>query len=535
MRRRPAPLLLTAALLLGGTVACSSSDGDAGTTTTTAGADTTAAGPDGTDGGDGAVNPSAIVAEPEGELAEADCWWPTEEIDPAVTLTCSTLTVPADWNDPGDDAEVVLPIVRLHHRDVEPDVAPLVSLHGGPGGSSLAAAPVGLSEDVLVRTQDVILWDQRGSGFSTPSLNCPEKERAVVDTLATREPLEDELATNLAAVEACRDRLRGEGIDLDHYNTIQSVNDAEALRAAMGADTWNVMGGSYGTRLGLAYAREHPDRVRALVLDSVYPPEVGGLARIRDGAEEAIARLVDECAADDACQGAFGDLGEQLANAEAALDGSDEPVTATVEIDGEPVARDFLLAGSDLRSGMFAALYQKDLIPLLPSVIASVADGDRSILGIYIDSAVPLLTQLSEGAYYSVDCADGGRLLDGATPEDVLGDGATAAYALTNAATWCGTWGVAPLDASFNEPALPEAPTLVYAGTLDPVTPYADSKAQAEAMPDARLVTVPRGGHGEARWDDCTTEALVGFLTDPAADLPACTASIPAQPFIAGG
>ena len=160
-----------------------------------------------------------------------------------------------------------------------------------------------------------------------------------------------------------------------------------------------------------------------------------------------------------------------------------------------------------------------------------LAEGDRSIVSTFLETATPRLTGLSEGAYLSVDCADSGRLLEGATAEEIVGDGEYFIYAMVLANTFCAQWDVAPLPASFNEPALPEVPTIVFGGTLDPVTPFADSKAQADAMADARFVAAPRGGHGVTGFDDCTRQAHLGFLDDPSSDLPACVAAIPVPPF----
>lgn len=525
-RRSPVLAVLTIALVGWSLVGCSGSDSDGASPTT---APTTAP------GGDGGGDPT-VVDDPTGTFAPHDCWWDTADLDPAVTVTCSTLTVPADWNHPGK-ATVVLPVARLHHRDTPADTPPLVVLHGGPGGNSLAAAPVGASKGPLVKVQDIIAYDQRGAGRATPSLNCPEKEAAVIAALAEGRPLQEEVAANLAATKACRARLVGDGIDLNDYNTIQSVNDLEALRHAVEADTWNVQGGSYGTRLGLAYARAHPDRIRALVLDSVYPPQIGDARHAIDAPTAALDRLIDACADQPACAKAYPDLGAIIDRAARSLDENPGVATAEVTVDAKQVDQQFHLVGSDFRSGMYAALYQKDLIPLLPSVIDGLAKGDRSILGVYIETAVPLITGLSEGAYFSVDCADSGRLLDGADAADIVGDGTYELYALNLAQTWCSVWDVRPLPASFNEVARPDVATIVFAGTLDPVTPYTESKDQAEAMPNARLVTVPGGGHGDAAFDDCTQRALLGFLQDPTSDLPACTAHIALRPFTvpAGG
>jgi len=88
------------------------------------------------------------------------------------------------------------------------------------------------------------------------------------------------------------------------------------------------------------------------------------------------------------------------------------------------------------------------------------------------------------------------------------------------------------LPESFNEPVVVDVPTLVFAGTLDPITPYLDSKAQAEAMPDARYVEVPTGGHVVAAFDDCTKRARADFWSDPSStDLPACVADLVPRPF----
>jgi len=93
---------------------------------------------------------------------------------------------------------------------------------------------------------------------------------------------------------------------------------------------------------------------------------------------------------------------------------------------------------------------------------------------------------------------------------------------------------VAPVGASFDEPVTTDVPTLVFAGTLDPITPYAESEAQADRMPEARLVTVPGGGHGDQNFDDCTRSAATAFWADPTADLPVCVDQMEIAPFSAG-
>ncbi|MGB2176351.1 MAG: prolyl aminopeptidase [Hyphomonas sp.] len=101
---------------------------------------------------------------------------------------------------------------------------PAVFLHGGPGGGC-SASHRRLFDPALY---DVILFDQRGCGRSTPHL---------------------ELATN---------------------TTGKLIEDIEALREHLGFERWMVFGPSWGSTLALAYAETHPDRVSELVLRGIY-------------------------------------------------------------------------------------------------------------------------------------------------------------------------------------------------------------------------------------------------------------------------
>jgi pimeloyl-ACP methyl ester carboxylesterase len=496
------------------------------------------------DGGDGAGagdetstteagGPSTTAADVDpASFEEGECWWEVPADLPAgTTVTCGSVEVPADRA--GSDAEMItLAVARIHREGSPEDAPPILYLHGGPGGDVLGTAPTGLMNLDALDDRDLIAFDQRGAGRSTPSLNCPEKELAVLDALGAAKPWAEELAANREAVSACYERLTGDGIDLDDYDTPASVADMESIRAAFDVDTWDLWGGSYGTRLGLAYAREHPDQVRSLLIDSVYSPDVGSVERSQALPVEAVARLAEACAAQESCASAHGDLGAKLDQAIAAFDQDPEDLTGEVLLGEETVSRSFTLTGPDVLAGMFAALYDSDLIPSLPGVIASLSEGDRSIISAFVSTGVPRLIDLTEGAFYSVECADSGRLMDEAAGAAALVDpGELALVALGTAETFCADWPVEHVPAAFNDPVTVDVPTLVFGGTLDPITPYAESVAQAERMPDARFVSVPNGGHGVGGFDDCTRSARQAFWDDPASDLPTCATSIEAVPF----
>jgi len=101
---------------------------------------------------------------------------------------------------------------------------PAVFLHGGPGGG----CSVEHRRLFDPARYDVVLFDQRGCGRSTPHAS------------------------------------------LEHNTTWDLVADIERLRAIVGAERWLVFGGSWGSTLALAYAETHAERVSRLVLRGIF-------------------------------------------------------------------------------------------------------------------------------------------------------------------------------------------------------------------------------------------------------------------------
>jgi proline iminopeptidase len=101
---------------------------------------------------------------------------------------------------------------------------PAVFLHGGPGGG-FSPTHRRLFDPKLY---DVMLFDQRGCGKSTPNAS------------------------------------------LDNNTTWDLVADIEKLREMTGVEKWQVFGGSWGSTLALAYAEKHPERVSELVVRGIY-------------------------------------------------------------------------------------------------------------------------------------------------------------------------------------------------------------------------------------------------------------------------
>jgi len=122
----------------------------------------------------------------------------------------------------------MLKVSQLHtlyyEQSGNKDGAPVVFLHGGPGGGTDPKDRSFFNPEKY----RIVLFDQRGSGKSIPS--------------------------------AC----------IEENTTWDLVKDVERIREHLGIDKWHVFGGSWGSTLSLAYAQSHPDRVKSLVLRGIF-------------------------------------------------------------------------------------------------------------------------------------------------------------------------------------------------------------------------------------------------------------------------
>jgi len=144
----------------------------------------------------------------------------------------------------------VSPIHELYYEQVgNPKGKPAVFLHGGPGGGIVTDYRRYFDPEIY----RVVLFDQRGSGKSTPHAS------------------------------------------LEENTTWHLVSDIEQLREHLDIDTWQVFGGSWGSTLALAYAEKHPDRVAQLVLRGIFlcrPKEIRWF--YQEGASEIFPDVWEE-------------------------------------------------------------------------------------------------------------------------------------------------------------------------------------------------------------------------------------------------
>lgn len=505
--------LVIATLLAG---ACSDSDTDATPTTSvsTDDAPSTTATP--TETTDTATTTSIAAAPFVPERRERDCETPSlrgragADIM-ATSVECWWVTVPVHHDDP-TGATYDLAVTRLVSPADEPG-APVIYLSGGPGWAGGTAEFWGRGP--LVAERDVIVWDQRGTGESMPSTECPAMEANVIATFAQDLPHADEVAARAAAVATCHTQLTEQGIDLASFSTPASAGDLGLIREALDIDEWHLFGISYGTRLALETMRSHPEGIRSVILDSVYPTTVGAPDRLRRSANRVFDALLEACATT-TCAETNPDLADNLDAALALYD--DSPYAYTANVDDVPT--DFVLTGPDLFAGLFNSMYDTGLVPVIPGVIERFADGDVSVVVAQTETGIDFLNLASEGMAIATECADNGNLGTADEWADVVDDiDRLRTLHLVVPGLACADFPVPPVDPAFNEPVRSDIPALVLAGGLDPITPPEDSLDAAENLPNATTVLFDFVAHGVVFASDCGTTLAVDFLRDPDASL----------------
>ncbi len=190
-----------------------------------------------------------------------------------VSVECGAIRVPEDHRAIDKDVLAVgyLKIPKVY----DPSKPLLVLEQGGPGGSSMMlAAMYVMTKRDLIKNFNILAIEQRGTPWTYPLAICED----VVDIeIQSYEQSIDAMtagAAIYAAQENCLKRASAQ-MDVSKISSYQIAKDIVFAAEALGFNTFNYYGVSYGTVVGqylIKYSKSHLDNV---VLDS--PAVVGKL------------------------------------------------------------------------------------------------------------------------------------------------------------------------------------------------------------------------------------------------------------------
>jgi pimeloyl-ACP methyl ester carboxylesterase len=465
--------------------------------------------------------PEATLPQPQAPLPtipyqttfrQAPCDFP---VPAGYDLECGYLVVPENRTRP-DSPPIRLHVAVFRSRAEQPAPYPVVHLAGGPGSSSLMEASYLFQNglDAVLDRRDLILFDQRGAGFSQPRLDCPEREQLTPRLLDGSLTSQEADQAVIQVFLQCRDRLSEAGNDLAAYTSAASADDLNDLRLALGYHQINLYGISYGTRLALTMMRDHPEAVHSAVLDSAYPLQVNLYTALAPNAQRAFNIFFDKCQADPQCSASYPDLEQSFYDLVDRLNAA--PVTIRLAESGQEYT--VQLDGDLLVDVLFVGLYNPRATAFMPEMIYAVQRGDYEILEqrlwLYFASTTALGMQLS------VQCAEefpfnspqeAFALAEGVRPQ-------IAAFfpeSVQRLFAVCREWAPARLDRHENQPVHSAIPALVLAGELDPITPPEWGRLVAEDLANAVFYEFPGNGHWVTRSSACAVRLALAFWDDP--------------------
>lgn len=421
-------------------------------------------------------------------------------------LRCGYLTVPEDANQPkGKSIQLAVAIFKAPGTATPAD--PLIYLSGGPGGGLLDDVGVFIDASNLqdfTMGHDLILLDQRGTGYCRPTLDCPELD-----------PLSNYPGGPVLAGVDCHDRLLKAGINVQAYTTIADATDVHDLIHALGYRQADLYGVSYGTRLALTVMRLSPADIRSVILDSTVPTQLNAFTQEPFDLQHALDVLFHGCAASPSCNAESPHLDSIFYGLVARLNA--QPKIVTVHGAGT-----LLLNGDNFTQIVFGAMYNTPAIPLLPQLIMQVDKGDYHSLS-DLASVIPFGSSngISDGMYYAVECGEDigfvteSKLDQAITvlrPQLRLGFQAR----LLGQLTICQDWHQLLVPTAQKRPVVSSIPTLILSGEYDPITPPSNGRLAAQTLSHSYFYLFPATGHGVFATNICPDTIMIAFLQQPA-------------------
>lgn len=425
------------------------------------------------------------------QFENRNCWFVTP---PGVSVRCGSVVVAESRKRSARAPKTVRLAVAVFSKSEMSAREPLFFLSGGPGDAAIDVVRLFPSAFFpLLNQRDLIVIDQRGTGHSEPSLDCPESDLA-----------------------ACRARLNRQGVDLGSYTTTENAADINDVRLALGYQQIDLLGGSYGTLLAQAVMRDYPGTVRSAILDSAAPLQELVQVELMRHFEPALQVLFDGCQSDAACHQDYPNLRETFYGLIKRLNAT--PIQ--VQVSGGPNGhQEFTLSGGRFGFVIWQSLYHSEAIPHLPRIIYDTASGNSERLARLIERQRPPDVR-SAGMQQSVECTEMAPFMK---PDQLRQVAGRISPALRQVAMSqfgdiferCRIWDVPPAEARVKAPLRSDTPVLLLVGAFDPATPPVSARWTAETLSQDYLFIFPDTGHGVFRTSACARAVISAFLADP--------------------
>jgi len=406
----------------------------------------------------------------------------------AVAAETCTLVVPESRRSKSDRT-IHLKMVRFRSTSKRPG-PPIVYLAGGPGGSGIDAArgarfPLFMA---LREFGDVIALDQRGTGMSEPDMRCTESYLLPFTEAAGPSKASAILASG---EKKCFDRLRAKGIDPAAYNTLESADDLDDLREALGVEKITLWGISYGTHLALAALRAHGDHIDRAILAGIEP--LDHTLKLPNDQQVLLEEIARRAKTDKTIAKSVPDLTAAITRTIDRLRKEPATVTLVHPVTGQAVP--VTVGAFDLQAILAGMLEGPDQFAAMPDFIARLEGGDWTALA--LQAARSRMGNLPSAMSVAMDCASGASSdwsarIAAESKETLLGDAINFPFPGI-----CAGLGIPDLGDDYRKPVHSNVPVLLMMGTLDGRTPPRNAETILPGLPNAQRIVIQGAGHSD--------------------------------------
>ena len=403
-----------------------------------------------------------------------------------INVEIGRVRVPENRNRP-NSREISVAYIRAK-SPLATKTEPVFFLAGGPGGSSVRFVQRQIENGgenfFKLIGGDIVGIDQRGVGQSRPNLETDTKFDVSVSLPGNRRAL---LKRMKRTCRAEAKRWRDKGVDINGYTTVQSADDINDVRQALGYQKIVLWGGSYGSHLAMATIRRHEQHVARALLTG--PEGPNHTHKLPSQTEEGLRKISELVAADpdlnDGVRDMIGMLEEVLSRLERA------PVY--VDLEGTRLG----ISKFDVQVMIANAIGTiRGGADRIPKRIKEMHDGEfteigRELLADRRGSSIGSVMQMM------MDCSSGmtddraARIAKEST-SCLLSDAVNFPFSeLADA------WNATDLGDEFRSALRTNIPIQFIVGDLDSRTPVGNAEELMAHMPNAELIVVTNVGHND--------------------------------------
>ncbi|OEJ99913.1 alpha/beta fold hydrolase [Roseivirga misakiensis] len=417
--------------------------------------------------------------------------------------------------DKPDGNTIKLPVYIFKSRSKNPKSDPILYTVGGPGYTSMRASQY-MSYYKYLDDRDLILFEQRGTQYAQPSLDCPEWSKAIyLSNLPNADATKtDSLFQN--AAKACSDRLRNTGIDLNSYRTNHIAADINDLMNVLEIESYNLLTMSYSTKIGQVLIRDYPNKIRSVVMDSPLPLEVNYDEESVYNLLESTTKLLTDCENDENCNSTFPNIKSRFFKY--LEEKTTNPLRVEIENPKNGKIETFYLKGEDLIS-VFSIANTGD-VPNIPFEINKLLNNDLTS----VKEQLSYLFQkpgggIGMGMRLSVWCAE--ETPFNAQERIAVETNKYAAVKGLSPAVFdkevCEVWGVKKVSEIENMAVKSNIPVLLISGEYDESTPVKWAESMTHNLTNSYHMIFKGWKHSPTtNWGNpCAMQAANDFFNNP--------------------